>query len=226
MTVGQSSLFGDEDLSSRLGPRWHTGLADPPWLELGGGGRGAQNHYPLASVGDIAHAMMFGGAWNPATDAHLWLWYTDNFLQDALWLVDRLGFRYVRQFIWVKVAGEPAPLDLATGHAFANDTGSPEPGQLGLGQYGRGLHEAMLLCVRGSGMAPAVYNHKNRDVPSVIFAPTPRDGGGARIHSRKPEASYALIEARSNGPRQEFFARAGRPGWAAWGNEAPKDEAP
>lgn len=79
----------------------------------------------------------------------------------------------------------------------------------------------MLFGVRGSGMSPEVITDR-RDIPSVFFAPVPKNEKGARIHSRKPDASYELIEARTHGPRLELFARRGRPGWTSWGLEAPE----
>jgi N6-adenosine-specific RNA methylase IME4 len=45
----------------------------------------------------------------------------------------------------------------------------------------------------------------------------------AQRHSRKPEASYELIEAISPAPRLELFARVRRPGWHVWGNEVHSD---
>ena len=41
-----------------------------------------------------------------------------------------------------------------------------------------------------------------------------------REHSRKPDELYPIIEACSPGPYLELFARHGRPGWDAWGDEA------
>lgn len=79
----------------------------------------------------------------------------------------------------------------------------------GLGQYLRGRHELLLLAVRGSG--PAARTAR-RDLESVIEAPR-----GA--HSVKPQRAYDLIEARSQGPRLELFARQPREGWTVWGNE-------
>lgn len=38
-------------------------------------------------------------------------------------------------------------------------------------------------------------------------------------HSAKPEEFYELIEAVSDAPRLELFARNKRKGWAVWGNE-------
>lgn len=102
---------------------------DPPWEERGGGGRGAQNHYDLMSVEAIWRTVVSAPVWRPHPNGcHLWCWYTDNFLLDALSLVDRLGFRYVRQAVWPKASW-------------------------GMGQYLRGQHENVLLAVMGS-LAP------------------------------------------------------------------------
>ena len=48
-------------------------------------------------------------------------------------------------------------------------------------------------------------------------------------HSEKPDDFYALVESVSPAPygtedRLELFARSARPGWTAWGHEAPADE--
>jgi len=42
-------------------------------------------------------------------------------------------------------------------------------------------------------------------------------------HSHKPEFFQDVIEAQSDGPRLELFARRKRHGWASWGNEVPCD---
>lgn len=67
-------------------------------------------------------------------------------------------------------------------------------------------------------MAPEVMTER-RDIASVFYATVPADERGARIHSRKPDAAYELIESRSKGPYYEFFARRGMAGWQSWGNE-------
>ena len=124
--------------------------ADPMWAELGGGGRGAQNHYEVASTPEIIRVMLSSPVWRPARDAHLWLWVTDNFLEDGLLVMRALGFRYVRTAVWVKTSANQERL------AF------------GLGQYMRGQHELALFGVRGRAPARA------RDVGSVIIAPRGR----------------------------------------------------
>lgn len=167
-------------------------LMDPPWAERGGCGRGAEDHYPVMSRHEIAAVVTGAPCWRPAPDAHLWCWTTMSSLPDALWLVDALGFRYVTHAVWHK-------------------------DEIGLGQYLRGQHELLLLAVRGSG---AAVRTDARNISSVIKAPVPRERG-RRIHSRKPDAAYAMVEARSIGPRLEMFARTTREGWTAWGNEVP-----
>lgn len=42
-------------------------------------------------------------------------------------------------------------------------------------------------------------------------------------HSEKPPEAYRMIEHYSPGPRVDIFARQARPGFDAWGNEAPTD---
>lgn len=173
--------------------------ADPPWMERGGGKscRGAQRHYPLMPTPDIIELMRTSSAVaRLAPSAHTWVWVTDNFLRDGFAVLDALGFRYVRTLQWVKLRdGDAAP------HVRL---------QVGLGQYLRGAHEMALLGVRGDAMVPP----PSRRRPSVVFAPRAR-------HSAKPQAAFDVFEAVSPGPRVEMFARCARPGWDAWGNEAP-----
>lgn len=194
---------------------------DPPWPERGGGKikRGADRHYPLMSRSQIARTILRCDLFRPAENAHLWLWVTDNYLPDGLWLMDAIGFSYKRTFPWVKVKGTPKVLDFDTGLAV-----EPEDGELklryGIGQYARGAHEILLFGTRGRGQDESVFSGR-RDIPSVILAPNPRDDDNKRIHSRKPDAAYELIEARSYGPYLEMFARRQySPEWTCWGNEA------
>lgn len=201
---------------------------DPPWAERGGGKikRGADRHYDLAGkLGDIRpilRAIRDSGSFTPAEHAHLWCWYTDTFLEDALVLVRELGFVYKRTFQWVKTDQiEPARLIQQLGEAADDELDAML--RMGIGQYGRGCHEGMLFCTRGSGQDASVWTG-DRGVRSVFHAPHPTDEHGKRIHSRKPPKSYELIERVSLGPRVEFFARVARPGWCVWGNQAPEGE--
>lgn len=169
---------------------------DPPWAEYGGGGRGAQRHYALLETSEIARVILRSPAWRPAPDAHLWVWATSNFLVDGLALIDTLGFRYVRDYVWVKTFSTAKEVEPKL--------------QIGLGQYARGAHELCLFATRGRAQLPDVAP------PSVLFAPR-------REHSRKPDRAVTeWFERVSPGPRLEMFARTARPGWDAWGFEVDK----
>lgn len=173
--------------------RFRTILIDFPWPEHGGGGRGCQNHYETMSPAEGPSAIMSAPAWLPETSAHCWMWATRPFLDDAVWMLKRLGFAYKTEFVWMK---------------WKN--GKP---QQSLGQYGRTVHESLLLGTRGGAMMP--------ETPplSVFFAAVPcHPGTQLRKHSAKPPESYDLIEQVSPGPRVEFFSReTSRPGWTTTG---------
>ena len=82
--------------------------------------------------------------------------------------------------------------------------------QIGGGHYLRGAQELCLFAARDqTGLV--------RDVPNVIFAPRTK-------HSAKPDELLEIAERLSPGPRLEMFARRARPGWVAWGNQAPGGE--
>lgn len=172
--------------------------ADPPWDESGGGKikRGADKHYPLLNTHDIPRVMMSAPEWRPANDSHLYLWVTNNFLPDGMWVMSMLGFRYVTNIAWVK-------------------------DKSGLGVYFRGKHELILFGVRGVGINART---ERRNLSTVFDDAADIDGlsiGAPRgIHSAKPADFRELIEQRSRGPHLEMFCRGEpRPGWTAWGNE-------
>jgi N6-adenosine-specific RNA methylase IME4 len=138
----------------------------------------------------------------PAEHAHLYMWTTNSFLADGIWLMQQLGFSYKTNIGWAKT-------------------------RAGLGQYFRGKHELILFGVRGQGQHESVYSGR-RDIVSwwddsssedtYVEAPhVTKDG--KRAHSAKPDAFYELIEARSKGRYLEMFARSSREGWVSWGNE-------
>jgi len=106
--------------------RYKTILIDPPWYERGGGRikRGADRHYPLLKTEEIISVIKKSGVFNPSENCHLYLWVTNNFLEDGLKVMKALGFRYITNIVWVK-------------------------DRFGLGQYFRGQHELCLFGVKG-----------------------------------------------------------------------------
>lgn len=206
------------DQAHLFGPTFRCISADPPWEERGGGKckRGADRHYPLMSVPEIYDTMTGSPLWRPAPSAHLWMWVTDNFLQDGLALMDALGFRFIRTMVWVK-AKHPRradPVRKRWGRRRGLVVFPKVKLQVGLGQYLRGSHELCLLGVRGDAMVPAPADR----ALSVLIAPRGR-------HSAKPDEAFERFERVSPGPRVEFFARVPRPGWDAFGNDPSLEEA-
>lgn len=77
----------------------------------------------------------------------------------------------------------------------------------GMGHHLRAEHETAIVAVRGR---PKVLR---RDLRSTFEAEA------ERVHSRKPDAFFALVESLCVGPYVEMFARQRRAGWQQYGNE-------
>jgi N6-adenosine-specific RNA methylase IME4 len=180
--------------------RYGTILLDPPWPEKGGGKikRGADRHYNLMTVGDIAALPVPSLA---LPDSHLYMWVTNNYLEDAFSVVAawnellprRLHYHYVTVITWVKMAN-----------------GRP---QWGLGQYYRGATEQLLFFRRGQPPYKIdPLTGKRGQGRTAIIAPR-------RQHSEKPDEQYPMIESVSEGPYCELFARQKRCGWDCYGDE-------
>ena len=106
--------------------KYKTIYSDPPWDESGGGKikRGADKHYPLMKTKDIINMAHFINTISD-DDCHLYLWVTNNFLEDRLKVMNAWGFRYVTKITWMK------------------------EGIIGLGQYYRGITEDCLFGIKG-----------------------------------------------------------------------------
>jgi len=175
--------------------KYRTILADPPWNEQGGGQckRGADRHYPLMSTPAI---IAYLSQIRTEPDAHLYLWVTNNFLEDGLLVMRKLGFRYVTNLAWVK-------------------------DRFGLGQYFRGQHELLLFGVKGqppykerNGGGPVlttVINAKRREhsqKPDEQYAMIEATSYAPYIEAfaRQPRPGWDVIGNESgNDPQQKFF---------------------
>ena len=109
--------------------KFKTIYADPPWQEVGGGQivRGAQAHYPVMKTDDVCRLQIDGAHVSKLAEnnAHLYLWVTNNFLEDGLEVIKAWGFEYKTMITWVK-------------------------DRFGLGQYFRGQTEHCMFAVRGN----------------------------------------------------------------------------
>ena len=84
--------------------------------------------------------------------------------------------------------------------------------KIGMGYYVRNQHELLLVARRGELPPPAPENR----LSSVVHADRTE-------HSVKPAIFHELIERwYPQQPKIELFSRAARPGWDAWGNQAPE----
>ena len=130
--------------------KYKTIYADPPWMMKGGantynkegysGIKGVQDVYPLMSFTDIENFLEDNNI-ETEEQAHLWLWATNNFLPQALQVMERWGFKYITNACWKK-------------------------NRIGLGQYLRTQHELLLFGRKGKALP-----RKDRGVSSVIEAP-------------------------------------------------------
>lgn len=189
--------------------KWKTALLDPPWEERGSGKikRGAQKHYPLLKTKDMPGVILGSGLWTPDENAHVYMFVTNTFLPDGLWLLKELNARYITNIAWTKK-------------------------RPGIGRYFRGKHELLLFGTIGRGWA--VRTAPNNIESTLDTDETDGDSyfpegdsveaehemvNGKRVHSAKPKVFYDMIESRSQGPYAEFFARSLRPGWQTFGND-------
>lgn len=185
---------------------YRTIIADPPWpyhsprAVVGNGGRGARgadriiqtdvgDHYSTMSMDDLRALPVARLA---AADAHLYLWTTNAFMEEAHGLARAWGFAPKTILTWAKTKRD----------------GSGEP-SMKTGYWYRSATEHALFCVRGR-----LRLSTRRGLPTWFAHP--------RLpHSVKPESFRAIVERASPGPYLELFARRAATGWGCLGNQAP-----
>lgn len=179
-------------------------LADPPWAfksysgKTGTPHRSANDHYVTTETGLLADIPVIDIV---AKDAALFMWVVDSHIEEAFALAKAWGFSFkTKAFTWVKLTS----------------TGKPK---IGMGYWTRKQVEICLMFTRGKP------KRVSKGVRELIDDEFDADGvirAVRREHSRKPDEQYERIEAlMGDVPRLELFARRGRAGWSAWGNEAP-----
>jgi N6-adenosine-specific RNA methylase IME4 len=128
-----------------------------------------------------------------AEGAHLFLWVTAGFNREGtgVKVARAWGFEPLNEIVWAKP-------------------------NYGLGRFPRPQHEILLVCRRGD---PPAFKLRNEGSIQSWALPRLRNNGG-RAHSAKPDGALDLIEAASEGPYLELFARRDRMGWDTWGDES------
>lgn len=181
-------------------------MVDPPWAyddDMPGPGRGSNSHDDTLHYGTIV-GMAPQVRQATASSAHLYLWTTNSFLEEALEISGAWGFDQKTLITWIKVQEEP--------HGLPHERDSPitVKERIGMGHYLRNVTEHLLFCAKGN------LSTNSNSIPNVIFAERGE-------HSAKPAKAYRLAEELSPGPRLEMFSRRMRKGWEVWGDETPHD---
>lgn len=183
-------------------------LMDVPWSFLTrsdkGKDRSPERHYSTMTLDDIK-ALPIRDLVHP-DGAVLYFWVIDTHVQMALNVIRGYGFTYKTVgFYWAKTNKDGS---FFTGMGFwtrANPEHAYEA------YFGRG-EQAVERCFLNTVGAP---KRTGKDVKRLIVAPR-------REHSRKPDEIHERIEALTDGPYLELFAREWRPNWTSWGDEIDK----
>ena len=193
---------GRDLLEYTNGEKYQTIYADPPWRFQNRTGKIAPEHgrltrYSTMSLDEIKALPIPEIA---GDKAHLYLWCPNALLPDGLAVMDAWGFEYKGNIIWEKTRKDGMP-----------------DGR-GVGFYFRNVTEILLFGIKKKS-APNRTLQPARSQVNLIRAQK-------REHSRKPDEFIPVIEACSQAPRIELFARGVRDGWTMWGNQAEADYEP
>lgn len=188
---------------AELSPPYSTIVADPPWpYDTSTKGTSALPHtvkrdgsiargvddmgYSVMSIADLCAMPVRNVA---DTNAHLYLWVTNSFMEEGYAIARAWGFRPKTILTWVKThQDDPARVSMKTGYYF------------------RGATEHVIFAVRGS-----LQLQTDEGQPTAYL--WPRIGA----HSVKPDSFGDLVERCSPGPYLELFCRRPRLGWDSWG---------
>lgn len=179
---------------------YSTVILDPPW-RFAGGVKSRPQHYGRMTLAEIKAL--------PVRDllltegGRVFLWMTAPLMHRMPEIARAWRLRYSSCIPWIKLW----------------------PAETGMFVYASSVARGTGFEVMGNAEYVAIlkagrpHSIKGRPFPGVFIEPR-------REHSRKPPNLHAEIEARIPGPHVELFARERRAGWAAWGNEAGKFDAP
>ncbi|TIW71140.1 MAG: hypothetical protein E5V58_20185 [Mesorhizobium sp.] len=185
--------------------------ADPEWrfepysLETGMD-RAPDNHYPTS---DLLTLMRRDVGAIAAKDCVLFLWATVPMLVEAICVLDAWGFCWIER--------DPSTGYLAPNKAHARYVSHWAwlKQKIAPGYWNRGKHEILLIATRGNPVAPAMGDQLHSWLEDMAVE------ADATKHSTKPAVFAEWIEKFwPNTPKIELNARAPRPGWDRWGNEA------
>jgi N6-adenosine-specific RNA methylase IME4 len=180
------------------GQRFGAILVDPPWRFANRTGKVAPEHKRLHRYATMSleEIAALPVAGLALPKSHLYLWCPNALLMEALQIMRAWDFTYKTNIVWYKTRKDGGP-----------------DGR-GVGFYFRNVTELLLFGTRGE---LRTLKPGRRQVNVIVSR--------KQEHSRKPQETYAIIEACSPAPYLELFARQLRPGWTCWGDQAQTYEA-
>lgn len=191
--IEEKELIPAQDFTRNVrGKSYCTIMADPPWRFNNRTGKIAPEHKRLTRYKTLTlkEIKEIPVSIVASDNCHLYLWVPNALLPDALQTMEAWGFEYKTNIIWHKVRKDG------------------EPDGRGVGFYFRNTTEMVLFGIRGKGRTLA----PGRSQVNIIKS-------RKREHSKKPDELYDIIEACSQPPYLELFARGVRPNWDQWGNQ-------
>ena len=177
-----------------LSAPYSTIVADPPWRYEQGGPRSE----PDPTSGRVAR-------FHPPP------YPTMTVAEIAALPVADLADRHAHLYLWTTNRYLRDAFDVAKAWGFKHSqtlTWCKPPRGIGPGGAFSNTTEFVLYCRRGS-------------LPYQTRIDTTWWQWKRRAHSVKPDEFMDVVERISPGPYVELFARAARPGWDRWGNQAP-----
>lgn len=240
--------MSDHAAKAMVGGPYKTIVADPPWpyndAPLGFQRDHGRDFLPYGTMTlEQIRGLNIGDLAMPG--AHLYLWTTNRFFEDAYSVVRAWGWTPLQVLTWCK-----EPMGVGPGAAFSNTTEFALFCRRPVGHMIQAAREAVdmgraALHDRIFGTKPTglIYRWEADDcypsteqwerlqelLPDLTRDPLTESPTKAATswwvwkrgpHSAKPEAFLDVIEQVSPGPYLELFARRNRLGWDTWGNEA------
>lgn len=183
-------------------------LMDVPWSFIvrsdKGKGRSPEKHYHVMTLDDIKALPVRDLAHPDGCVLHFWV--IDTHVEMALDVIKAYGFAFKTVgFYWAKTNTDGS---FFTGMGFWTRANPEHTLEAYLGETEQEVERSFLATVGRP-------KRTGKGVKRLIVSPR-------REHSRKPDEIYERIEALTDGPYVELFARQWRPNWSAWGDQIDK----
>jgi N6-adenosine-specific RNA methylase IME4 len=175
--------------------KYKTIVIDPPWeIDWMRHGKEAGNRFRKYPTMSVEQIKKIPVGELASEGCNLFMWTTHTYLPDALDIVKTWGFKYHCLITWDKGSGMVV-------HGFERRT------------------EFVVYAYK----CPMTVKHNGRSFDTLVREIPDLFEERKNVHSRKPISFIRAVEAKTEAPRLEMFARYKRAGWDVWGNEVVSD---